>query len=103
MIMFFKNLSIRYKILVPVALLGCLMFAMGIISLSSTKQIMEASEAISSNYAMKIERLGDITASYQTLRRVAFAHIVADNDELEGVLLDEADTLKSEITSVLRP
>ncbi|MCI8874540.1 MAG: methyl-accepting chemotaxis protein [Lachnospiraceae bacterium] len=100
MIMFFKNLSIRYKILVPVALLGCLMFAMGIISLSSTKQIMEASEAISSNYAMKIERLGDITASYQTLRRVAFAHIVADNDELEGVLLDEADTLKSEITSV---
>ncbi|MCM1256636.1 MAG: methyl-accepting chemotaxis protein [Roseburia sp.] len=96
---FLKDLSIRYKILIPVAILGILMFAMGIISLQSTTQIMRASEAISGNYAVKIEKLGDITASYQTLRRVAFAHIIADNDDLRNVLIDEANSLKSEIST----
>ena len=100
MSMFFKNLSIRFKILVPVAILGVLMFAMGAESLVSTAQIMEASELVSDNYAMKIEKLGDITAAYQTLRRVAFAHIVAAGDkELQATLLDEANSLKETISS----
>ena len=100
MVMAFRNLSIRFKILVPVALLGILMFAMGIFALQSTNQIMSTSEDISGNYAMKIEKLGDITSAYQTLRRVAFAHIVAEGDtELQGVLLDEANQLKDKINT----
>ena len=98
MVKFLKDLSIRYKILIPVAILGILMFAMGIFSLRSTSQIMEASRTVSDNYAMKIEKLGEVTAAYQTLRRVAFAHIVAEGDtELQGVLLEEANQLKAEI------
>lgn len=100
MVMWFRNLSIRIKILVPVACLGVLMFAMGLVSLMCTKQIMSASEAISGNYAMKIEKLGEITAAYQTLRRVAFAHIVAEDDkDLQAVLIEEADSLKATISS----
>ncbi len=98
--MFFKNLSIRYKILVPVALLGCLLVALAGMSIQSANQIMEASEAISGNYAVKIEQLGDVSADYQRLRRVAFAHIIADNDTLQTSLEDEADTLKAEISSL---
>ncbi len=96
--MFLKNLSIRFKILIPVAILGCLIFALGIMSIQSANQIMTASEEISSDYALKIEQLGDVTSFYQTLRRVAFAHIVAQgNTELQNTLIEEADSLKETI------
>lgn len=98
--MFFKNLSIRYKILIPVILLGCLMLILGFTSFNSTGKIMDASKEISSNYAVKIECLGDIATHYQTLRRVAFAHIVADEDSLQQSLEDEADTLKTQISEL---
>ena len=99
--MFLKNLSIRLKILIPVAVLGCLMFVLGLISIRSASQIKTASDEISGTYAVKIEHLGDVTSSYQTLRRVAFAHIVAQGDkELQKTLEDEATELKKTIDSL---
>lgn len=99
--MFLKNLSIRFKILIPVVILGCLMFTLGIMSIQSSKQIMKASEEISGDYALKIEQLGDVTGAYQTLRRVAFAHIVAQGDmELQNNLIEEADSLKETIKNL---
>lgn len=95
---FLKDLSIRYKILIPVAIMGCLMILLGVTSITSSTRIMNSSEEISNNYAMKIEQLGDITSKYQTLRRVAFAHIIADNDELRKSLEDEQESLKADIS-----
>ena len=98
--MFFKNLSIRFKILIPVALLGCLLLFLALTSINSADQIMEASESISGRYAILIEDLGDISTYYQTLRRVAFAHIVAKDDkDLQQTLQEEADSLKESISS----
>lgn len=98
--MFFKNLSIRFKILIPVALLGCLLVFLALASINSAGQIMEASKAISGNYASQIEHLGDVSTYYQTLRRVAFAHIVAKDDKaLQQTLKEEADSLKEDIDS----
>lgn len=99
--MFLKNLSIRFKILIPVVVLGCLMFVLGLISIRSIGQIKNASDEISGTYAIKIEHLGDVTSSYQTLRRVAFAHIVAQGDkDLQKTLEDEASELKTTIDSL---
>lgn len=99
--MFFKNLSIRFKILIPVALLGCLLVFLAVTSINSAGQIMDASKEISGNYAKKIENLGDISTYYQTLRRVAFAHIVAKDDkELQKNLEEEADSLKENINDL---
>lgn len=100
MMMFFKNLSIRYKILIPVTVLGCLMIILGIFSLRSANQIMVASEDISGNYVVSIEQLDDIAISYQTLRRVAFAHIVESDESRLKTLEEEADSLKAQISSV---
>lgn len=99
--MFFKNLSIRYKILIPVSLLGGLLIILALVSMNSAGQIRNASKEISDNYAVKIEQFGDITGYYQTLRRVAFAHIVAkDNPDLQKTLESEADTLKGNISDL---
>lgn len=98
--MFFKNLSIRFKILIPVTLLGCLLVFLAIASIYSADQIMDASKDVSGTYMTQVENLGDVSTYYQTLRRVAFAHIVAkDNKELQQTLQEEADTLKADIGS----
>lgn len=95
--MFFKNLSIRYKILIPVGLLGCLMIVLGFTSLRSANQMMKASEKISGKYALSNEKLDDTAIAYQTLRRVAFAHIVEDDESSKKSLEEEADSLKTQI------
>ena len=94
----FRNLSIKFKLLIPVVLLGLLMAALGIFSLVSTRQIMAASEAVSGNYTMKIEWLGDITSSYQQLRRCSHAHVLANSPEQKAALEEEIATLKTDIS-----
>lgn len=101
MIKFLKDLSIRYKILIPVGILGCLMLILGIASFTSTNRIMKTSENITGNYVVKIEQVEDVTIAYQTLRRVAFAHIVEDEAEGKQTLVDEANSLKQEISDLL--
>lgn len=98
--MFLKNLSIRIKILAPTAVLGCLMLILGVVSFSSTNQIMKTSNDISGNYTVKIEQIEEVTIAYQTLRRVAFAHIVEDDAEGKGTLIDEANSLKERISGL---
>ena len=57
MAMFLKNLSIRLKILIPVAVLGILMLILGIVSFNSTNRIMKTSENITGNYVVRIEQI----------------------------------------------
>lgn len=93
-----KDLSIRYKILVPVILMGVMLAFMGISSLYSMIRLKEVGEEIVNKYAYNEEMLGDITADYQALRRVAFAHIIADDASMTQTLEDEADSLKESIS-----
>lgn len=99
MMMFFKNLSIRLKILIPVGVLGILMIVLGFFSLNSASQMMSTSQEISGKYALSIEKLDDIAVAYQTLRRVAFAHIVETDDNAQKTLVDEATSLKETIST----
>ncbi len=98
--MFLKNLSIRLKILIPVSLLGILIFVLGVMSFVSTNQIMNTSDNINGNYVVRIEQIQDVTIAYQTLRRVAFAHIVEDEAKPKQTLVKEADELKAEIETL---
>lgn len=100
MAMFLKNLSIRLKILIPVAVLGLLMLVLGIVSFNSTNRIMKTSENITGNYVVRIEQIEEVTIAYQTLRRVAFAHIVEEDSKDKQSLEKEADGLKAEITDL---
>lgn len=95
----FKNLSVRLKILIPVAVLGILMVVMGVISLISAREIMTASREISGNYAVKIQKLGDITTSYQMLRRSGFAHMLSETKEQQATLEQEIASLKQNVSN----
>ncbi len=100
MSMFLKNLSIRLKILIPVSLLGLLMLILGIVSLNRANRIMKTSEDITSDYVVRIEQIEETMIAYQSLRRVAFAHIVEDDAQKMQTLVQEADELKAEIDAL---
>lgn len=102
MSMFLKNLSIRIKILVPVSILGLMMFLVGLMGILGTTRIMNASTEIADNYIVGFENVGEIKSSYQSLRRVAFAHIVASsshNTDLMNALSDEGQQLLEAVKS----
>lgn len=97
---FLKDLSIRIKILGPVAVLGVMLIIVGVMGIVGTTSIMHESNDISENYITGIEKTGEIGSTYQSLRRVAFAHIVASsskNTELMGNLEKEGQELRAAI------
>ncbi len=97
---FLKDLSIRIKILGPVAVLGVMLIIVGAMGVLGTTSIMHESNDIAENYITGIEKTGEISSSYQSLRRVAFAHIVASNSkntELMGNLEKEGQELRAAV------
>ena len=96
MSMFLKNLSIRIKILGPVTVLGIMLMCVGVMGVLGTANIMRNSNDISQSYVVGLENVGEIQGSYQSLRRIAFAHIVASNSndmEMMDILNAEGKTL----------
>lgn len=104
MAQFLKDLSIRIKILVPVGLLGVMMICVGVMGIVSATNIMHESNEISENYITGLEYEGEMAGNYQSLRRVAFAHIVASNSgntELMQKLEEEGKGLREQIESTV--
>lgn len=95
---FLKDLSIRIKILVPVAFLGALLLALGTVAFISAGTILEASKDVSDKYAARIEQLNEITTCYQGLRGIAFASIVSRHEvDVRKSLQQETATDKARI------
>lgn len=95
---FLKDLSIRIKILVPVAILGALLLALGTVAFISAGTILEASKDVSDKYAVRIEQIDEITSCYQGLRGIAFASIVSRHEvEVRKELQQEAADNKARI------
>lgn len=95
---FLKDLSIRIKILVPVAFLGALLLALGTVAFISAGTILDASKDVSDKYAVRIEQINEITSCYQGLRGIAFASIVSRHEvEARKELQKEAADNKARI------
>lgn len=97
---FLKDLSIRIKILGPVSILGIMLLMVGLMGFLGMSNVMDESNEISENYITGLEYSNQMSSNYQSLRRVAFAHIVASNSsntELMGKLEEEGTTLRTTI------
>lgn len=100
MSVFLKNLSIRIKILGPVSVLGIMLLIVGLMGYLGLANVMDKSDEIAENYITGLEYAGQMGSNYQSLRRVAFAHIVASNSkntELMTALDEEGKNLRQNI------
>lgn len=94
----FKNLSVRVKGLFSVVLLAILIVAIGVVSLSELDRIRDASVEISDNYAESIKLLGHISADFESLNQVIYAHCMAEDDATMSSLTKKSQTLMTSIT-----
>ncbi len=92
-----KNLSVKIKLLVPALLMVLCMIVMAVTNYFSFNSVMDASRKISSEYAQSISILGDMSANFEALQRVIFAHCIATDGSTKRNLTTESEKLKSEI------
>ena len=92
-----KNLSVKIKLLVPALLMVLCMIVMAVTNYFSFNSVMDASRKISSEYAESISILGDMSANFESLLRVIFAHCIATDGSTKRNLTAESEELKSEI------
>lgn len=97
---FIKKLSVAAKIMIPVCTLTILLVVTGMASLIVMQDMQNISDEISGNYAQSISQLGNMNVKLEALKRIAYAHCIADTDSEQASLENEAETLKKEIANI---
>jgi methyl-accepting chemotaxis protein len=97
----FRNLSVRAKVMIPVALVAIILLASAIVNFASLKKLNQASSEISDNYAYSLNMVGNMDSAFQELKGYAFAHIVADTSEATTKVADKITVVYNEILELM--
>ena len=91
-----KN-SVKWKVMLPITMLGIMLFLCSILCIGQLKGMLRASQMISDRYAQNISKLGEIAENFQSLHRVVYAHCLAEDKASTEELATEASSLRSDI------
>ncbi len=97
-----NNLSIRFKVIIPIAVLAILLIVSSIMGLYSAKKQMNAGTDISDNYTRSITQIGDINKWITSIGKVMYAHCIAVEDERKEFLTEEAEEIIENIETLLK-
>ena len=96
----FKNMNVRYKIMLPLLTLAAIMLLMGVISYSGMSRIMATSTDISEDTAQCLNMVGELDADFQRMTRIAYNHIIVEDDATSKELEVEIDDVYTSMQSV---
>ena len=94
---FFKDLSIRVKIMIPVVILGMEIMVTGLIGIMSLKSVMSTNREIVNNYAVSVDQAGEIATNFAMLQKIAYQHIITEDDEVSAELEAQVEQIKAKI------
>lgn len=94
-----KNISLKFKILVPIFLLSLFLIASSVISLMNVDTMMEASTTISNDYVASIMEIADISNNIRSVNRVGFEYCLAQTSMAMKELKTEYQTYKENIAT----
>lgn len=92
-----KNISLKLKIILPLIFLAVILVAMGAVNYIGMNRIMAASTEISGNYVMCLEMVGEMDSDFESLRRIAFNHIVEDDTSAYPTIEKEAQGVYADL------
>ncbi|MDE7267596.1 MAG: methyl-accepting chemotaxis protein [Lachnospiraceae bacterium] len=95
----FKNMKIRYKIMLPLLTLAAIMLLMGVMSYTGMSRIMATSTDISENTAQCLNLVGEFDANFQQMSRIAYNHIIVEDDETSRKLEVQIDDVFASMKS----
>lgn len=96
-----NNLNIRFKVIIPIAVLAILLIVSSVMGLYSAKKQMNAGTDISDNYTRSITRIGDISKWITSIGKVMYAHCIAVEDDRKDSLTKEAEEIIANIETLL--
>ena len=97
---FLKNMSVRLKIMIPIALLAILLVGSCAVSIYDLGRMMSASSRISDYFNKDISDLERVYSDFESMQKLAFAHCIAEEEEAMTALEEEYQTLRLEINSI---
>ena len=93
----FRNISVKWKGLFSVVLLAALLVILGFSGMNNLDRINAASVEISDNYAQSIALLGSISADFESLNQVIYAHALSEDSSKMNSLTSKAESLMERI------
>ena len=97
---FLANISVRLKMLIPIAVLVILLVGTNVASLILISDLMHKSEELANDYAHSVYLLGEINEDFQCLHRIAYEVCVSDDSAYTDSVVAERDELLAEIDSL---
>ena len=73
----FKNISLKHRLIIPVALLGIVALLSNILSIINIRNVNSSASNIADNYMDGQSRLAEICQSYMNIHKMSLSHIVA--------------------------
>ena len=72
-----KNISLKHRLIIPIALLGIVALLSNILSIINIRNVNASASNIADNYMDGQSRLAEICRSYMDIHKMALSHIVA--------------------------
>lgn len=95
-----KRSSIRVKIIVPTLIVAILLIVSCVCNYASTSVMMQTSSNISEKYAQNISNLGKLSASFESMQKIIYAHAIATTNNTKSKLTKQYKDEKAEVDEV---
>ena len=95
-----RRSSIRVKIIVPTLILAILLIVSSVCNYASTAVMMDASSNISDKYAQNISNLGKLSASFESMQKIIYAHSIATTGNTKSKLTKQYKDEKKEVDEI---
>ena len=97
-----KNISLKHRLIIPIALLGIVALLSNILSIVNIRNVNASASNIADNYMESKSRLAEICQSSMNIHKMALSHIVATDYDTMILLvaqIKEEETLLSDMLS----
>lgn len=97
----FKNMNVKFKIMMPVALISILLVISSLTSIRIANNMLSIGQKISGNYSASLTQLGKISEKFEKLNGTIYKHCIATNSEAKEQLVTEYENTINEISKLI--
>ncbi len=95
-----KNISIKIKIMLPVAIIVALLVLSSVTTIRIANNMLSVSQEISDNYSASLVKLGEISENFEKLNSIIYKHCIATDDDVKANLVKSYKSTLREISKL---
>lgn len=95
-----KNVSIKIKIMLPVALMAILLVVSSVTTIRIANNMLNIGQEISDNYSASLVQLGEISEKFEVLNGIVYKHCIATDENTQNELVKSYQSTVDEISKL---